>query len=133
MFEKVDHKTIIMGVKERGGRIETQISSRSFSRTSKGAEPSGPTNWRPTVYSRVTGIFTARSTSRALGLDRSSNRDALFDEPDQIILASVQGVYRGNAYSRQSDTPRSIPLEFSFRSNFRQMRNAKFDLLVAAL
>ena len=52
-----DAKTIIMGMKERGGRIETKIipSRRqrcvlSLSKVSRKAQPYRLTNWRPTSY-----------------------------------------------------------------------------------
>ena len=54
-----DAKTIIMGMKERGGRIETKIipnvqtghaSALSFSIASRKAQPFQPMNWRPASY-----------------------------------------------------------------------------------
>ena len=54
----MSNKTIVMGMKERGGRIETRIvpDVRTASlrpvvlKASRKAQPSRPTNWRPIAY-----------------------------------------------------------------------------------
>jgi transposase len=65
-----DAKTIIMGMKERGGRIETKIIPNVQTATlrpiaSRRAQRFRPMNWLPTSYSRVTGMCTAQLTIRA--------------------------------------------------------------------
>ena len=138
----MSNKTIVVGMKERGGRIETQIvpNVRTESlrpvvlESVEKVRPSRRTNWRPIAYSKAMGTSTARWTTRARnGLGpiiktewASTNSTESFWD---LFQASVAGTH---IHISHKHLDRYLG-EFSFRSNFREMRNAMFDLLIAAL
>ena len=76
-------------------------------------------------------------------VDHSRNEWAWTDPPDRNALLDEQHESRFGSCSRTSINGTHIHIsakhldrylgEFEFRSNFRQMRNAMFDLLIAAL
>jgi transposase len=143
MAEKMDNKTIIMGMKERGGRIETQIIPDVKTSTlrpiviksvEKGATISTD---ELSAYSLLKGdgyfhgaVDHSRKewawTDHATGTRFSTNGTESFWH---LFKASVAGTH---IHISQKHPDRYLG-EFSLRSNFRQMRNAMFDLLVAAL
>ena len=68
-----------------------------------------------------------------MGLDRSSKRDALLDEQHESFWKLFKDSINGTHIHISAKHLDRYLGEFEFRSNFRQMRNAMFDLLVAAL
>ena len=68
-----------------------------------------------------------------MGLDGPSNRNAFLNQQSRsfwhLFKASVAGTH---IHISQKYLDRYLG-EFEFRSNFRQMRNAMFDLLIASL
>ena len=115
MSEKMSNKTIVVGMKERGGRIETRIvpDVRTASlrpvvleTVEKGSTVSTD---ELAAYSLLKGRRVlsrrGRSFAQGMGLDRSSNRDALLDQQHGVVLASVPSVGRRNAYPYQPAAP----------------------------
>jgi transposase len=143
MAEKMSNKTLVMGMKERGGRIETQIipdakkaSLRAvvLKSVEKGATVSTD-EWAG--YNLLKGdgyvhgaVDHSRKeyawTDRETGTRFSTNGTESFWH---LFQASVAGTH---IHISQQHLDRYLG-EFSFRSNFRQMRNGMFDLLIAAL
>ena len=91
-----DAKTIIMGMKERGGRIETKI---------------------------IPNVQTA--TLRPIQRFSTNSTESFW----KLFKDSINGTH---IHISSKHLDRYLG-EFSFRSNFRQMKNAMFDLLIAAL
>ena len=143
MSEKMSNKTIVMGMKDRGGRIETRIvpDVRTASlrpvvleTVQKGSTVSTD---ELAAYSLLKGdgyfhgaVDHSRKewawTDHQTGTRFSTNSTESFWH---LFQASVAGTH---IHISQKHLDRYLG-EFSFRSNFRQMRNAMFDLLVAAL
>jgi len=138
-----DAKTIIMGMKERGGRIETVIIPNVQTAT-----------LRPIVLDSVEKGSTVSTDELAAykllkgdgyvhgAVDHSRGEYAWKDHASgttfstngtesfwKLFKDSVNGTH---IHISSKHLDRYLG-EFSFRSNFRQMRNAMFDLLVAAL
>ena len=143
MSEKMSNKTIVVGMKERGGRIETQIVPNVRTES-----------LRPVVLKSVekgstvsTDELAAYSLLKGDGyfhgaVDHSRKEWAWTDHQTgtrfstnstesfwHLFQASVAGTH---IHVSQKHLDRYLG-EFSFRSNFRQMRNGMFDLLIAAL
>jgi len=143
MSEKMSNKAIILGMKERGGRIETRIVPDVKTATlppvvlesvQKGATVSTD---ELAAYSLLKGdgyfhgaVDHSRKewawTDHQTGTRFSTNGAESFWH---LFKASVAGTH---IHISQKHLDRYLG-EFSFRSNFRQMRNAMFDLLIAAL
>jgi transposase len=143
MAEKFENKAIILGMKERGGRIETQIVPDVKTATlrpivlesvQKGAAVSTD---ELAAYSLLKGdgyfhgaVDHSRKewawTDHQTGTRFSTNGAESFWH---LFKASVAGTH---IHICQKHLDRYLG-EFSFRSNFRQMRNATFDLLIASL
>jgi transposase len=143
MAEKMSNKTIVVGMKERGGRIETRIvpdvktaSLRPvvLETVQKGATVSTD---ELAAYSLLKGdgyfhgaVDHSRKewawTDHQTGTRFSTNGTESFWH---LFQASVAGTH---IHISQKHLDRYLG-EFSFRSNVRQMRNGMFDLLIAAL
>jgi len=143
MAEKMDNKTIIMGMKERGGRIETKIIPDVKTST-----------LRPVVIQSVekgstvsTDELSAYNLLKGEGyfhgaVDHSCGEYACKDHASGTTF-STNGTESFWKLFKDSINSTHIHIsakhldrylgEFSFRSNHRQMRNAMFDLLVSAL
>jgi transposase len=143
MAEKMSNKTIVVGMKERGGRIETRIvpDVRTASlrpvvleTVQKGATVStdelaaysllkGDGYFHGAVdHSRKEWAWTDHQTGTRFSTNGTESFWKLFKD-------SINGTHI-HVSSKHLDRYLG---EFSFRSNFRQMRNAMFDLLIAAL
>lgn len=143
MSEKFSNKAIILGMKERGGRIETRIVSDVktaalrpvvLESVQKGSTVSTDElaaynllkndgyNHGAVDHSRKEWSWTDRVT----GVRHSTNSTESFWH---LFKASVAGTH---IHISQKYLDRYLG-EFSFRSNHRQMRNAMFDLLIASL
>jgi len=136
-------KTIVMGLKERGGRIETRIIPDIKTATmrpivlesvEKGSTVSTD---ELTSYNLLKGdgyihgaVDHSRKewawTDRVTGTRFSTNSTESFWH---LFKASVAGTH---IHISQKHLDRYLG-EFEFRSNFRQMRNGMFDLLIGAL
>ena len=143
MAEKMDNKTIIMGMKERGGRIETKVIPDVKTATlrpivlesvEKGATVSTDELAAYNLLKSDGYIHGAVDhsrgeyawTDRVTGTMFSTNGTKSFWK---LFKASVNSTH---IHISQKHLDRYLG-EFSFRSNFRQMRNAMFDLLIGAL
>jgi transposase len=136
-------KTIIMGMKERGGRIETQIIPDVKTST-----------LRPIVLESVEKGATVSTDELAAynllkrdgynhgSVDHSRGEYAWTDRVSGTTFSTngtesfwrlfKNSVDSTHIHISEKHLDRYLG-EFSFRSNHRQMRNAMFDLLVAAL
>jgi transposase-like protein len=138
-----DAKTIIMGMKERGGRIETRIIPDTKTATmrpivlesvEKGSIVSTDELAAYNLLKNDGYVHGAVDHSRkewawrdhATGIRFSTNSTESFWH---LFKASVAGTH---IHISQKYLDRYLG-EFSFRSNHRQMRNAMFDLLIASL
>jgi transposase len=143
MAEKMSNKTIVVGMKERGGRIETRIvpdvktaSLRPIvlETVQKGATVSTDELAAYSLlksdgyfhgavdHSRKEWAWTDHQTGTRFSTNETESFWKLFKD-------SINGTH---IHISSKHLDRYLG-EFSFRSNFRQMRNAMFDLLIAAL
>ncbi len=137
------NKSIIMGMKERGGRVETKVIPDVKTATlrpivlesvEKGAIISTDELAAYNLLKNDGYIHGAVDHSRkewawtdhATGTRFSTNGMESFWK---LFGASVKSTH---IHISQKHLDRYLG-EFSFRSNFRQMRNAMFDLLIASL
>ncbi len=141
--KEAPNKSIIMGMKERGGRIETKVIQNVKTSTmrpivlesvEKGSTVSTD---ELSAYNllKSDGYFhgAVDHSREGMGLDRPCDRNALFNERDQSFWRLFKDSVRStHIHISQQHLDRYLG-EFSFRSNFRQMRNAMFDLLIGAL
>jgi transposase-like protein len=138
-----DAKTIIMGMKERGGRIETKIIPNVQTAT-----------LRPIVLNSVEAGSTVSTDELAAynllrgdgyvhgAVDHSRGEYAWKDHASGATFSTngtesfwklfEDSVNSTHIHISQTHLDRYLG-EFSFRSNFRQIRNGMFDLLIAAL
>ncbi len=130
-------KTIVMGFKERGGRMETKIIPNIKTATLREAvfgtvEPG----------SRVsTDELLSYNLLAGAGFDHETVRHGRKEYArGETHVNSFEGFWKIFKDSINSThihiSPKHMDRylgEFSFRSNHRQMRNAMFDLLIAAL
>jgi transposase len=143
MSEKFSNKSIILGMKERGGRIETRVIPDTKTAT-----------LRPIVLSSVekgsivsTDELAAYSLLKNDGyvhgaVDHSRKEWAWRDHQSGVRFSTnstesfwklfKDSINSTHIHISQKHLDRYLG-EFSFRSNFRQMRNAMFDLLIGAL
>jgi transposase len=143
MAEKFTNKAIILGMKERGGRIETRVIPDTKTATlrpivldsvEKGSIVSTDELAAYTLLKNDGYVHGAVDHSRkewawrdhATGIRFSTNSTESFWH---LFKASVAGTH---IHISQKYLDRYLG-EFSFRSNHRQMRNAMFDLLIASL
>jgi transposase len=143
MAERMSNKTVVMGMKERGGRIETQIipdaKKASLREVALKSVEKGSTvstdEWAG--YSLLKGDGYVHGavdhgrreyawTDRETGTRFSTNGTESFWKLFQASVAGTHIHISGEHLDQYLG-------EFSFRSNFRQMKNAMFDLLIAAL
>jgi len=68
-----------------------------------------------------------------MGLDGPPDRNAVFDEQHGIVWKLFKDSINGTHIHISAKHLDRYLGEFEFRSNFRQMKNAMFDLLIAAL
>ena len=143
MSEKMSNKSIIMGMKERGGRVETKVIPDVKTATmrpivlesvEKGSTVSTDELSAYNLLKKDGYIHGAVDHSRkewartdhATGTRFSTNGVESFWK---LFGASVKSTH---IHISQKHLDRYLG-EFSFCSNFRQMRNAMFDLLIGAL
>jgi transposase-like protein len=143
MSEKFSNKAIILGMKERGGRIETRVIPDTKTATlrpivlksvEKGSTVSTDElaaysllkgdgyNHGAVDHSRKEWAWTDHQTGTRFSTNSAESFWYLFK-------ASVAGTH---IHISQKHLDRYLG-EFEFRSNFRQMRNGMFDLLIGAL
>jgi transposase-like protein/ribosomal protein L37AE/L43A len=115
MSEKMENKSIIMGMKERGGRVETKVIPDVKTATlrpivlesvEKGSTVSTDELAAYNLLKRDGYIHGAVDHSRKeMGLDRSRDWNAVLDERKGIVLEAVRRVSEQHAYSHQSEAP----------------------------
>ena len=143
MAQKMDNKTVVMGLKERGGRVVAQTVPDAKKVTLRAV----------TLENVEKGSIVSTDELISYGLlsgdgyrhgavDHGRKEWAWTDRVSGIRhhTNSVESFWRLFKNSVKSTHIHVSPQhmdrylgEFSFRSNHRQMRNAMFDLLVAAL
>jgi transposase len=143
MSEKFSNKAIILGMKERGGRIETRVIPDTRTATLRPIvldsveRGSTVSTDELAAYNLLKGDGYAHGavdhsrkewawTDRVTGTRHSTNSTESFWK---LFKDSVNSTH---IHISQKHLDRYLG-EFSFRSNFRQMRNAMFDLLIGAL
>lgn len=137
-----DNKTIVMGLKERGGRMVTEIipdvSTKSLRRVVLMTVQ--PRTTISTDEAKGYGLLT--SADYRHGRVNHSKEEWARTEPDGTVhhVAHVESFWRLFKYSVKSThihvsakhMQRYLD-EFTFRSNHRQMGNAMFDLIIGAV
>jgi transposase len=138
-----DAKTIIMGMKERGGRIETKIIPNVQTVTLRPIVIDSVENGATISTDELAAYKSLKDDGYVHGaVDHSRGEYAWKDHASgttystngtesfwKLFKDSVNGTH---IHISSKHLDRYLG-EFSFRSNFRQMRNAMFDLLIAAL
>lgn len=143
MSEKMDNKSIIMGMKECSGRIETRIIPDTRKDTLRGVLLDSVEKGSTVSTDELSGYNLLKGDGCVHGaVDHSRKEWAWTDHQTgtrfstngaesfwHLFKASVAGTH---IHISQKHLDRYLG-EFSFRSNHRQMRNAMFDLLIGAL
>ena len=143
MAEKFDNKTFVLGMKERGGRIETQIIADVKKDTLRDVVLKSVEKGSTVSTDEHAGYNLLKGDGYIHGaVDHSRKEWAWTDHQTgtrfstnstesfwHLFQASVAGTH---IHISQKHLDRYLG-EFSFRSNFREKRNAMFDLVIAAL
>jgi transposase-like protein len=137
------NKSIILGMKERGGRIETKIIPNVKTVTLRGAvlehveKGSTVSTDELSAYNLLKGegyVHGAVDHSRGeyAWKDHQSGETFSTNGTESFWNLFKNSIRSTHIHVSQQHLDRYLG-EFSFRSNFRQMRNAMFDLLIGAL
>ena len=137
------NKSIILGMKERGGRIETAIIPNVKTATLRGEvlkhveKASTVSTDELSAYNLLKGdgyVHGAVDHSRHeyAWKDHQSGETFSTNGTESFWNLFKNSIRSTHIHVSQKHLDRYLG-EFSFRSNYRQMRNAMFDLLVAAL
>ncbi len=137
------NKSIILGMKERGGRIETKIIPNVKTATLRGIvlehveKGSIVSTDELSAYNLLKGdgyVHGAVDHSRGeyAWKDHQSGETFSTNGTESFWNLFKNSIRSTHIHVSQKHLDRYLG-EFSFRSNFRQMRNAMFDLLIGAL
>jgi transposase len=138
-----DAKTIIMGMKERGGRMETRIIPNVKTATLRPIVLESVEKGSTVSTDEMPGYNLLKGDGYVHGAVDHSRKEWAWTDHQTGTRFSTNGTESFWKLFKDSVNGTHIHIsskhldrylgEFSFRSNFRQMRNAMFDLLVAAL
>jgi transposase-like protein len=137
------NKSIILGMKERGGRIETKVIPNVRTATLRGAVLDHVEKGATISTDELSAYNLLKGDGYVHGAVDHSRREYAWKDHESGVKFSTNGaesfwnlfknsVRSTHIHVSQKHLDRYLG-EFSFRSNFRQMRNAMFDLLIAAL
>jgi transposase len=136
-------KTIIMGMKERGGRIETKIIPNVQTATLRPIVLESVEKGSTVSTDEMAGYNLLKGDGYFHGAVDHSRKEWAWTDHQSGTRFSTNGTESFWKLFKDSINGTHIHVsskhldrylgEFSFRSNFRQMRNAMFDLLIAAL
>lgn len=130
-------KTIVMGFKERGGRMETKIIPDIKTATLRKVvfdtvEPGSKVSTDELLsYDLLTGAGFDHDTVRH-GRKEYARGETHVNHVEGFWKIFKDSVNSTHIHISAKHMDRYLG-EFSFRSNYRHMRNAMFDLLIAAL
>ncbi len=137
------NKSIIMGMKERGGRIETVVIPDVKLNTLRGVVLDNVEKGSTVSTDELAGYNLLKRDGYVHGrVDHSRKEYAWTDHQsgERFSTNATESFWRlfKNSIRSTHITVSQKHLdrylaEFSFRSNYRQMRNAMFDLLIGAL
>lgn len=139
----LDNKTIIMGLKERGGRMITEVIPDVSKATLRGVVLMNvqPETIVSTDEAKGYGLLTGDRYHH--GRVNHSEEEWAKTDPETGVrhhVAHVESFWRLFKYSVKSThihvSAKHMAKyldEFTFRSNHREMRNAMFDLLIGAV
>jgi transposase-like protein len=136
-------KTIIMGMKERGGRIETRVVPNLQAATLRPIVLDSVEKGATVSTDELASYNSLESDGYVHGAVDHSREEWAWKDRATGTTYSTNGTESFWKLFKDSVNSTHIHIsakhldrylgEFSFRSNFRQMRNAMFDLLIAAL
>jgi transposase-like protein len=136
-------KTIIMGMKERGGRIETKVVPNLQAATLCPIVKESIEKGSTVSTDELAAYNSLKSDGYIHGAVDHSREEWAWKDRTTGTTFSTNGTESFWKLFKDSVNSTHIHIsakhldkylaEFSFRSNFRQMRNAMFDLLIAAL
>ena len=137
------NKSIIMGMKERGGRIETKVIPDVKLNTLRGVVLDHVEKGSTVSTDELAGYNLLKRDGYVHGrVDHSRGEYAWTDHQSGVRFSTngtesfwrlfKNSVRSTHIHVSQKHLDRYLA-EFEFRSNHRQMRNAMFDLLIGAL
>ena len=136
-------KTIILGMKERDGRVETKIIPNVRMVTLRGVVLDHVEKGSTVSTDELSAYNLLKRDGYVHGAVDRSRKEWAWTDHQTGVKFSTNGIecfwkiFKDSVNSTHIHvSPKHLDRylgEFSFRSNFRQMRNAMFDLLVAAL
>ena len=138
-----DAKTIIMGLKERGGRVETRVIPNVKKVTLRGVVLDHVEKGSTVSTDELSSYNLLKGDGYIHGAVDHSRKEWAWTDHQTRTKFSTNGVESFWKLFKDSINSTHIHIsqkhldrylgEFSFRSNHRQMKNAMFDLLIAAL
>ena len=136
-------KTIILGMKERDGRVETKIIPNVRMVTLRGVVLDHVEKGSTVSTDELSAYNLLKRDGYVHGAVDHSRKEWAWTDHQTGTKFSTNGIesfwklFKDSVNSTHIHvSPKHLDRylgEFSFRSNFRQMRNAMFDLLIAAL
>lgn len=136
-------KTIILGMKERAGRVETKIIPNVRMVTLRGVVLDHVEKGSIVSTDELSAYNLLKRDGYVHGAVDHSRKEWAWTDHQTGTKFSTNGIesfwklFKDSVNSTHIHvSPKHLDRylgEFSFRSNFRQMRNAMFDLLIAAL
>ncbi|MGD0640409.1 MAG: IS1595 family transposase [Roseiarcus sp.] len=136
-------KTIIVGMKERGGRVETKIVPDVRKVTLRGVVLDHVEKGATVSTDELSSYNLLKADGYVHGAVDHSRKEWAWTDHVTGIKFSTNGIESFWKLFKDSVNGTHIHVspqhldrylgEFSFRSNHRQMKNAMFDLLIAAL
>jgi transposase-like protein len=136
-------KTIIVGMKERGGRVETKIVPDVRKVTLRGVVLDHVEKGATVSTDELSSYNLLKGDGYVHGAVDHSRKEWAWTDHVSGIKFSTNGIESFWKLFKDSVNGTHIHVspqhldrylgEFSFRSNHRQMKNAMFDLLIAAL
>jgi transposase-like protein/ribosomal protein L37AE/L43A len=136
-------KTIIMGMKERGGRVETKVIPDVKKVTLRGVVLDHVERGSTVSTDELASYNLLKGDGYEHGAVDHSRKEWAWTDRVSGTTYSTNGVESFWKLFKDSVNSTHIHIsakhmdrylgEFSFRSNHRQMKNAMFDLLIAAL
>ncbi len=136
-------KTIILGMKERDGRVETKIIPNVRMVTLRGVVLDHVERGSTVSTDELSAYNLLKRDGYVHGAVDHSRKEWAWTDHQTGTKFSTNGIesfwklFKDSVNSTHIHvSPKHLDRylgEFSFRSNFRQMRNAMFDLLIAAL
>jgi len=136
-------KTILYGIKERGGNIVVEIVPDTRKETLRAVALNKISHWSVVSTDQWNGYSLLKEEGFVHGsVDHSKKQYARYDAEQDVVhhVNHVESFWRlfkksvqGTHIHISSKHMQKYVDEFTFRSNHREMKNAMFDLLIAAL